>query len=184
MSEATLTTDRLVLRQWEDDDLLPFAALCADPEVMEHFPAPLTPEQAAELVGRQRALLEAGRPGLFAVEVAETRQFIGFVGLATPSFNASFTPCVEVGWRLARTAWGHGYATEAGRAVLQHGFGTLHLSEIVSFTTRANVRSRAVMERLGMKQDHAADFDHPALAPDDPLRAHVLYRLTAEQFVR
>lgn len=176
MPVSALTTERLLLRQWEDDDLLPFVALNADPAVMEHFPAPLTPEQSADLIGRHRALLDAGRPGLFAVEVEETGDFIGFVGLAVPSFTAPFTPCVEIGWRLARTAWGHGYATEAGRAVLEHGFTTLGLSEIVSFTTRANRRSRAVMERLGMTRDPAEDFAHPALAPGDPLGAHVLYR--------
>lgn len=178
MSVSTLTTERLVVRQWEDDDLLPFAALCADPEVMEHFPAPLTPEQSADLIGRHRARLEAGVPGLFAVEVAETGDFIGFVGLNVPTFIAPFTPCVEIGWRLARTAWGRGYATEAGRAVLEHGFNTLELTEIVSFTTEANLRSVAVMERLGMRRDPAGDFDHPALEPDDPHRPHVLYRLT------
>ncbi len=177
MSVAALTTDRLLLRQWEDEDLIPFAALCADPEVMEHFPAPLTPEQSADLVGRQRALLDAGKPGLFAVEVEETGEFIGLVGFAVPAFTAPFTPCVEIGWRLARTAWGRGFATEAGAAVLEHGFATLDLSEIVSFTTRANLRSRAVMERLGMSYDPSDDFNHPALARDNPLRAHVLYRL-------
>ncbi len=184
MSVTALATERLVLRQWDDDDLLPFAALCADPEVMEHFPSPLTPEQAAAMVGRHRALLDAGRPGLFAVEVAQTGNFIGFVGLASPSFTAAFTPCVEIGWRLARTSWGNGYATEAGRAVLEHGFTTLGLSEIVSFTTRANARSRAVMERLGMAYDPAADFEHPALPTDDPHRPHVLYRLSTGRFAR
>lgn len=177
MSVTALATERLVLRQWEDDDLIAFAELNADPEVMEHFPAPLTPELAADLIGRHRALLDAGKPGLFAVEVEETGDFIGFVGLAVPAFTAAFTPCVEIGWRLARTAWGRGYATEAGRAVLEHGFTTLGLDEIVSFTTRANLRSRAVMERLGMTRDPAEDFDHPALEPGDPLRTHVLYRL-------
>lgn len=177
MPVSTITTERLVLRQWEDDDLLPFAALCADPEVMEHFPAPLTSEQAAVLVGRHRALLDAGQPGLFAVDVAETDEFIGFVGLNLPTFVAPFTPCVEIGWRLARTAWGNGYATEAGRAVLDHGFHTLALPEIVSFTTQANVRSRRVMERLGMSRDPDDDFDHPALPPGDPHRPHVLYRI-------
>ncbi len=176
MSVVALTTDRLLLRQWEDDDLLPFAALCADPEVMQHFPAPLTSEQAADLVGRHRALLDAGEPGLFAVEVEETGDFIGFVGLAAPSFTAPFTPCVEIGWRLARTSWGQGFATEAGRAVLEHGFTTLGLNEVVSFTARDNLRSRAVMERLGMTRDPSEDFGHPALEPGDPLRPHVLYR--------
>lgn len=168
-----METERLLLRQWRDDDLAPFAALNADPEVMEHFPAPLTPEQAAELVGRHQALLGAGEPGLFATEVKATGEFIGFVGLAVPRFEASFTPCVEIGWRLARSAWGHGYASEAARAVLDHGFNTLVLNEIVSFTAAGNQRSRAVMERIGMT--FVEEFDHPNLEPGHPLRRHVLY---------
>lgn len=178
MPVEPLRTERLVLRQWEDEDLLPFVALNADPAVMEHFPAPLTAEQSADLVGRQRALLDAGQPGLFAVALAGTDEFLGFVGLAVPTFIAPFTPCTEIGWRLARSAWGAGYATEAARAVLEHGFTTLGLTEIVAFTTRANQRSRAVMERLGMTHDPADDFEHPALPLGDPLRPHVLYRAT------
>ena len=168
-----METERLLLRQWRDDDLTPFAALNADPEVMAHFPAPLTPEQAADLVGRHQALLEAGQPGVFATEVKTTGEFIGFVGLAVPRFEASFTPCVEIGWRLARSAWGHGYATEAARAALDHGFNTLALKEIVSFTAVGNLRSRAVMERIGMRL--VEEFDHPNLEPGHPLQRHVLY---------
>jgi RimJ/RimL family protein N-acetyltransferase len=174
-----METERLLLRQWRDEDLVPFAALNADPEVMEFFPAPLTPEQSADLAGRHQALLEAGEPGLFATEVRATGEFIGFVGLAVPKFEAAFTPCVEVGWRLARSAWGQGYATEAAGAVLEHGFNTLMLNEIVSFTAAINLRSRAVMERIGMTRDPADDFDHPSIPPGDRLSWHVLYRVSS-----
>ena len=179
-----LRTERLELRQWRESDREPFAALNADPVVMEHFPGLLTRDQADALIDRHRALLEAGEPGLFAVEESATGTFIGFVGLAAPKFEAVFTPCVEIGWRLARTAWGHGYASEAARACLQHGFETLALDEIVSFTAVGNTRSRAVMERIGMTRDPAEDFDHPRLEPGSPLRRHVLYRLTRSRWSR
>ena len=180
MRNVGFSTERLVLRQWHEADREPFAALNADPVVMEHFPSLLTRDQADLLIDRHRALLEAGEPGLFAVEVAATGTFIGFVGLAVPRFEAPFTPCVEIGWRLARSAWGHGYASEAARAVLAHGFRDLALDEIVSFTAVRNRRSRAVMERIGMTRDPAEDFDHPSLQPGDPLRRHVLYRTTRD----
>jgi RimJ/RimL family protein N-acetyltransferase len=118
--------------------------------------------------------------GLWAVELLETRELGGFVGLSVPSFDAPFTPCVEIGWRLARLCWGRGYATEAARAALSFGFERLGLEQIVSFTVPANLRSRRVMERLGMHRDAAADFEHPGLPPGHPLRPHVLYRLDRE----
>ncbi|MGO4257447.1 GNAT family N-acetyltransferase [Marmoricola sp. RAF53] len=171
-----LRTERLVLRQWREQDRDPFAALNADPRVMEFFPACPTRAESDALIDRHRALLAAGEPGLFAVEVAATGTFIGFVGLAVPRFEAAFTPCVEIGWRLARDAWGHGYASEAARTVLTHAFEDLGLPEVVSFTAAVNLRSRAVMERIGLTRDPADDFDHPLLAPDSPLLRHVLYR--------
>ncbi len=176
MASRQLQTERLVLRQWRDEDLWDFAAMNADPEVMEHFPAPMTAEQSAEMMGIQESLLDAGRPGLFAAEVWATSTFIGFIGLSVPRFDAHFTPCTEIGWRLVRSAWGKGYATEGADAVLKYGFVALGLPEIVSFTTTENTRSRAVMERLGMKHDPAEDFDHPALPDGHPLSRHVLYR--------
>jgi RimJ/RimL family protein N-acetyltransferase len=179
---GNLTTDRLVLTTWSDADARALLQLSQDPEVMRHFPAPATREQIDALVRRHRGNLAAGEPGLFAVHVAESDTFIGFVGLARPSFYAPFTPCVEVGWRLARSAWGRGYATEAARAVLAHGFGTLRLPEVVSFTAMGNEPSRAVMRRLGMHRDPAEDFDHPSLPPGHPLRRHVLYRLAADEW--
>jgi RimJ/RimL family protein N-acetyltransferase len=116
--------------------------------------------------------------GLWAVEVATTGEFIGFTGLSRPRFDAPFMPAVEIGWRLARPAWGYGYATEAARAALAYGLGPADLDEIVSFTTVTNTRSRAVMDRLGLTHNSGDDFDHPMLAADHPLRAHVLYRLS------
>jgi ribosomal-protein-alanine N-acetyltransferase len=172
-----LPTDRLVLRQWRDDDREPFAAMCADPEVMRYFPRLLTREESDALIENQGLLLELRGWGLWAVEVAGGAPFIGFVGLAEPQFDAHFTPCVEVGWRLAREQWGHGYATEAARAVVACAFDQLELDEIVALTTSANVRSRRVMERLGMTHDPADDFEHPLVPPGHPIRPHVLYRL-------
>jgi RimJ/RimL family protein N-acetyltransferase len=151
----------------------------ADPGVMEHFPELLTREESDALIGRIEGGFEAHGFGLWALEVRGTGEFIGFTGLAAPDFEAHFTPAVEVGWRLARSAWGSGYATEAGRAALQFGFQEAGLGEIVSFTAPANRRSRAVMERIGMSRDPDDDFDHPGLPVGDPLRPHVLYRIAA-----
>ncbi|MCZ4499070.1 MAG: hypothetical protein JWQ74_1623 [Marmoricola sp.] len=176
MTTPELTTERLLLRQWRDDDVLPLARINTDPQVMEFFPAPLTAEQTAEMVGRQQALLEAGLPALFATEIRETGEFIGFIGLSVPRFQAPFTPCVEIGWRLARAHWGQGYATEGAHVVLDHAFAELGLEEVVSFTSIANLRSRALMVRLGMHHDPSEDFNHPALEADDPLLRHALYR--------
>jgi RimJ/RimL family protein N-acetyltransferase len=172
-----LRTPRLLLRQWREADFEPFAALNADPEVMRHFPAPLTREESDAFAARARAHIAVLGWGLWAVEVEGT-PFIGFVGLSEARFDAHFTPAVEVGWRLAREHWGKGYATEAARAALMHGFDELALTEIVSFTTVANDRSRRVMERLGLTRNPADDFQHPRLAPDDPTRPHVLYRIS------
>lgn len=144
---------------------------------MEHFPAPLTRVQSDELIEKIEVGFEANGFGLWALELRESGELIGFAGLAVPGFEAHFTPAVEVGWRLARSAWGNGYATEAARAALDFGFEQVGLAEVVSFTTVGNERSRAVMERLGMSHDPADDFDHPRLPEDHPRRRHVLYRL-------
>lgn len=172
-----LRTSRLVLRQWREADLEPFAALNADSEVMRHSPAPLTRGQSDALAEHARAVIAARGWGLWALELVQRATFIGFVGLAEPRFEAHFTPTVEVGWRLAREHWGNGYATEGARAALGFGFEELGLDEIVSFTAVANERSRRVMQRLGMTHDAADDFDHPLLADGHPLQPHVLYRL-------
>ena len=174
-----IQTTRLLLRRWREGDRPPFAALNADTRVMEHFPSVLTRAESDAAVDRIEAHFEQHGFGLWAVEVPDQAPFIGFVGLAVPSFNAHFTPCVEVGWRLAVDWWGRGYATEAARAVLAIGFGLLALHEIVSMTVPENKRSRRVMERLGMTRDSADDFDHPS-QPDH--RSHVLYRLRATNY--
>jgi len=170
-------TERLLLRRWRDSDREPFAALNADPAVMEQFPAPLTPARSDAMVDRIESLFETNGYGLWALEVAGTGEFIGFTGLSPAAFDAPFTPAVEVGWRLARSAWGHGYASEAARRALEIGFEDYGLTEIVSFTSARNVRSQAVMRRIGMTRDPADDFDHPFVATDSPLRPHVLYRI-------
>jgi len=172
-----MDTDRLIMRRWRESDREPFAAMNADPEVMEHFPSPLNRAESDALVDRIEWGFGERGYGLWALEVRETGAFIGFAGLILQTFEAPFTPAVEVGWRLARHAWGHGYATEAGARALEHGFTEAGLEEIVSMTAVGNVRSRAVMERLGMTRDPADDFAHSRLPEAHPLRPHVLYRL-------
>ena len=174
-----LETERLLLREWREDDFEPFARMCADPRVMEFFPATLTREETAAAMERGRAHFAKHGFGWWAAELKETGAFIGFIGLAVPYFEAHFTPCVEVGWRLAAEYWRRGLATEGARASLRYGFEVLGLAEIVSFTSVANVRSRRVMEKIGMTHDPADDFDHPRIAEGHPLRRHVLYRLRA-----
>lgn len=171
-----LRTDRLVLRAWRESDLEPFADMNADSEVMEHFPSALTPDETYAMVDRVVDHWARHGLGLWAVEAPTVSSFIGFVGLAVPGFETHFTPCVEIGWRLSRAAWGHGYASEGARAALRFGFEERALDEIVSFTTTANVRSQAVMQRLGMTRDPADDFDHPN-TPGWHGQRHVVYRL-------
>lgn len=171
-----IRTERLLLREWYNGDRDVFAALTADPAVMEHFPALMSRDESDALIDRIVARWSGGY-GLWAVEQVEDAAFLGFVGLASPTWEAEFTPAVEIGWRLSRDAWGHGYATEAARAAIRFGFETVGLEEILSWTVPANLRSRAVMERLGMTHDPADDFDHPAIPAGSPLRRHVLYRL-------
>jgi ribosomal-protein-alanine N-acetyltransferase len=174
-----LRTERLRLRRWTPDDCEPFAQLNSDPKVMEYFASLLTREQSAAAAARITAHFDEHGFGLWAVEVPDVLRFAGFIGLSMPTFRAHFTPCVEVGWRLAPAVWGHGYATEGARAALAFGFDTLGLDEIVSFTTAAHTRSRHVMERIGMSHDPADDFDHPSIPEGHPLRRHVLYRVRA-----
>jgi len=174
MSE--LTTERLLLRRWQVGDRAPFADLNADQEVMRYFPAVLTRRASDELADRIEADIARQGWGLWALEERATGSFIGFTGLARASLDASFTPAVEIAWRLSRTAWGSGFATEAAHAAAEFAFAELALDEIVSFTAQGNSRSRAVMRRLGMRHDHADDFDHPRVR-DGHLRRHVLYRL-------
>ncbi|WP_395571678.1 GNAT family N-acetyltransferase [Streptomyces sp. BK79] len=177
MSE--LRTDRLLLRGWRASDLGPWAAMNADPVVRAYFPEVLTREQSEASAARFQADLDRRGWGWWAVEVAATGEFIGFAGLDPVEDGMPFTG-VEAGWRLARPAWGHGYATEAARAVVDHAFGVLGLAEVLAVTAAGNARSRAVMRRLGMTRDPAEDFDDPGV-PEGPLRRSVLYRLRAPE---
>lgn len=179
-----LQSERLHLRQWRDADLEPFAAMNADPEVMRYFPAPLTRAESDALVQRIETGFDTVGFGLWALEIRETGAFIGFTGLIWQTFPAHFTPAVEIGWRLAASAWGMGYATEAARAALAYGFGAGDLDEVVSMTAHLNLPSQAVMRRIGMTRNPADDFDHPKVAEGNPLRPHVLYRLTKDQWTR
>jgi RimJ/RimL family protein N-acetyltransferase len=174
-------TDRLRLRQWCVADREPFAALNADPKVMEFFPAPFDRAASDAMADRCQALIAERGWGFWAVELKQTSEFIGFVGLNIPSAELPFSPCVEIGWRLAFQYWGKGFASEAARRTLRVGFELLSLPEIVSFAAVRNVRSRAVMERLGMREA-ATTFEHPSVPKGSLLRVHCLYRLSREQW--
>jgi RimJ/RimL family protein N-acetyltransferase len=173
-----IETERLRLRQWRLADREPFAAMNADPRVMEFFPATLTQAESDAMADRCQLLIEERGWGFWAAECKATREFIGFVGLHTPSAELPFSPCVEVGWRLAFPYWGKGFASEAAKEALLVGFHSLGLKEVVSFTAVGNLRSRAVMERLGMQE--CGTFDHPQVPEGLGLRRHCLYRLTCE----
>ena len=177
-----IRTPRLLIRSWRDDDFEAFAAMNADPRVMELYPSVLSREESEVRFARGRTRMAERGYGFWPVGVVGGAPFIGMVGLADPDFPARFQPAVEIGWRLAAEHWGRGYATEAARGVLAYGFGRLALSEIVSFTTVSNVRSRRVMEKLGMRRSPADDFLHPLIADGHPLRPHVLYRLARTDF--
>jgi RimJ/RimL family protein N-acetyltransferase len=172
-----LEAERLLLRRWKDSDRQPFSRLNADPRVMEFMPSPLSREESDRLVEQIESHLRERGFGLYAVELRRDRSFIGYIGLAVPSFHAHFTPCVEIGWRLSADYWGQGLATEGAREVTRHAFEMLGLEELVSFTVPANIRSRRVMEKLGMTYQPADEFDHPRLPEGHSLRRHVLYRL-------
>ena len=178
----TIETSRLILRRWRKVDLPAFAALNADPEVMEYFPSTLDERETAHLIARfESSFVEHGF-GVWAVEVPWAGALVGFCGLSTPTFDEFFTPCVEVGWRFAREHWGNCYATEAATAALDHGFDEIGLQEIVSFTSLVNERSMRVMEKLGMTHHPGDIFYHPDLADNDRLRKHALYRMTSERW--
>lgn len=179
MPAPILTTKRLLLRQWKESDLPLFAKMNADSLVMEWFPSTLSKEESDSLAERiQQELKEKEKEyGLWAVEVVKATSFIGFVGLHYQDFPAAFTPCIEIGWRLAYEHWGKGYAFEAASKVIEYAFQTVKLRELVSFTHVKNQRSRKLMERLGMTRRVEDDFEHPKLPKGHPLRPHVLYRL-------
>jgi len=174
----SLRTPRLLLREWRDDDLAPFAALLADPRVMEH----LWPAPSDAMAERIRDHFSRCGFGFWAVQVSDSPSFIGFIGLETVTYEAHFTPAVQIGWRLFPEYWGKGYATEGAAAALDAGFGRLDLSEIVSYTVPANARSQRVMQRLGMTHTSADDFDHPRIPAGHKLQRHVLYRISRERW--
>jgi len=175
-------TARLRLRRWREEDREPFYRINSDPRVMEHFPACLSREESDETIDRVEAHFKKRGFGLWAAELIETGELAGFIGLSVPRFTTQFTPCVEIGWRLGAQFWGRGLATEGARAAMRFGFEEVRLGEIVSFTVPANLRSLRIMEKLGMRRDPAADFDHPFIAEGHPLRRHLLYRLRAAEY--
>ena len=181
----TIKTKRLILHPWQEADLEPFAALNEDPRVMEYFPSTLSLQESEQMMKRMQAKIEEKGWGWWAASLAADGKFIGFIGMndvPQATFPAHFTPAVEVGWRLAHPFWGKGYATEGAQACLKYGFATLGLEEIVSFTAVQNMRSRAVMERIGMHHDSKDDFDHPKLPKEHKLSRHVLYRLRLQKW--
>ena len=176
---STIKTERLILRPWKASDLEPFARLNADPRVMECFPAPLSREKSDDLAQLIQAKMSEQGWGFWAVEVPGVADFIGMIGLGHVPWDAHFTPAIEIGWRLLHEHWGKGYATEGARAALEFGFQTLKCDEIFAFTAVPNVRSRHVMEKLGMHTDPKDDFDHPKVPEGHSLKRQVLYRLMA-----
>lgn len=172
-----IRTARLLLRAWRREDRDAFAAINADPLVAESLGGPISRERSDATADRAETSLETNGLGFWAVEVPGVAPFVGMAGLCIPAFEAPFMPAVEAGWRLGSAYWGRGYASEAGRASLEFAFDVLGLEEVVAFTAAGNVRSRRVMERIGMSRDTAGDFDHPLLAVGSPLRRHVLYRV-------
>lgn len=178
MRAVEIRTDRLILRRWQDRDREPFAALNADPVVMEHFPGPMSREASDAFIDRMEAFWNERGYGRYAVELLGEAECIGFVGVQ----ELQFMPHDEIGWRLARRYWGRGYATEAARAAVADAFGRIGLREIVSITVPANVRSTAVMERIGMTHHPDRDFDHPMFPPGHRLSRHVLYSMTRAEW--
>lgn len=176
ISMNTIKTKRLILREWNDKDLETFVKINQDPKVLEFLPGSLTREQCAEWIERINQHFKEHGFGLWAATL-KTGEFIGYIGLNIPAFEAHFTPCVEIGWRLAAEYWGKGYSTEGAQAIVEYGFTKLGLKEIVAFTVPANIRSIRVMEKIGMKRDLSGDFHHPKLPKDHRLSLHVLYRV-------
>jgi ribosomal-protein-alanine N-acetyltransferase len=168
-----ITTARLGLRRWQPADLEPFTRMNKDPVVMEYFPRLMTAAETAEMVERIDSFFDQHGYGLYAMDLRSTGEFLGYTGFAQPSFESWFTPCVEIGWRLKKEAWGRGYATEAAGACLSHGFSAIGLTKVLSFTAAVNIRSERVMQKIGMTR--VGDFEHPAVVPGHVLRPHVLY---------
>lgn len=173
-----IETDRLLLRRWKSADLEPFVRLNSDPRVMKYFPSILDRSQVEDFILRMEKQIDSRGFGFWACELKEEGSLIGAVGLNAPSFEASFTPCVEIGWRLSYEYWGRGLAPEAARAVIEFGFRKLGLTEILSWTSKENFQSQRVMEKIGMTRDPSSDFDHPRIPEGHWLRPHVLFRIS------
>lgn len=182
-AEPQLHTERLLLRRWRFTDLEPFAAMNADPDVMEHFPSLLSTAESAARIERAECSFDRRGYGLWAVELTRRGEFVGCVGLEPVEIDVEFAPAVEIAWRLARPYWGDGLATEAAAAAISYGFDEIGLTEIVAHTAVVNKRSRRVMARLGMLREDTEDFLHPSLAREHPLAPHVLYRIDATRWL-
>ena len=170
-------TKRLILREWQDSDLAPFIAMGQDHLVMEHFPGLLTPEESSAMIDRIKVIFKENGFCFYACELKATREFVGFIGLSVPRFKAHFTPCVEIGWRIASQHWGKGYATEGALKCLEIGFNEFNLDEIVSIAVKNNYKSHNIMNKIGMQRDISGDFLHPNFAPEHRLAPHILYRI-------
>lgn len=175
MSKIYIETERMVLRGWKDSDAEPFIKMNQDEEVMRHFPKTLSAEETLSAIETMTAHFEKWDYGFFAVELKSTGKFIGFNGLYHPTFETSFTPCVEIGWRLISSVWRQGLASEGATAIIQYAKLVLKLKEIYSFTTLSNLPSYKVMEKIGMA--HEGQFTHPSLDPSHPMAEHVLYKI-------
>ncbi len=169
-----LETERLVLRDWREEDSVVFSRMNRDPKVMEYFLKPLTDTESRDFYERIRREIDTFGWGLFAAEVKISGKFIGYIGLHHTNFETDFCPCIEIGWRLCENSWGRGYATEGARACLDYAFRQLQLPEIYSFTSLPNRRSERVMQKIGLQK--IGEFDHPLVPAGHPLLRHVLYR--------
>ena len=178
-----IETLRLNLRQWRQEDRPAFARLNADPMVMRYYPGVLSAKESNAMAQKMERLIHKQGWGFWAVEKRDDQRFIGFVGLNKPAYELPVTPCVEIGWRLAKEYWGCGYASEAAKACLNVAFNRLNLSDVYSFTSLTNTKSQAVMQRLGMTNTHA-NFEHPMIPENHPLREHVLYRIAKPSWLR
>lgn len=178
--DYTIITSRLKLREWKEKDIEPFITINADKDVMQYFPKTQTADETLAMMGRIKKHFKEKGFGLFAVELKSTKEFIGFTGFSTPTFESFFTPCIEIGWRYAKHSWYKGYATEAANACIKYGFETLQLDKIFSFTAVLNVRSENVMKRISMQK--LGEFDHPIIDAASPLCRHVVYKITRDEF--
>ena len=178
-----METQRIILRQWKDEDYPKFAALNADLSVMEFFPKPLIHQESDDMADKIRSLLEQRGWGFWALELKGNGEFIGFTGLHIPTAKLPFSPCVEVGWRFAKRYWGFGYASEAASEALRFAFNSLKLDEVVSFATLRNLRSQSVMRKIGMANINQ-NFLHPDIDSDSLLSEHVLFKINRSRWMQ